>query len=522
MAWTYAPDLDERTPNIILSNSSNVVPNTRGGFVPVKSWSPSSSISSYPDISDFVCGAAYLLRDDGSDRLFAGTPTKLYEANQTVAYAWTDVSRGGNYSGVTQWMFDMYGGRAVAAASVGTLTEIQGSNGGVGTAFSNLTNAPKAHIIVVQDNALYAFDYDSGGGEVYDGWIRSDTGNITAWTTGSGECVSGRFTETPGSITAAIKQGNGVVVFKGRGMWRGQYVGLPEVVRWELITPYVGCCGPLAVVNVNDTIYFADFNGFWKYDGSRPKLLSSNLSSVWRAAFGEDANYNNSLVNIGIDTINNVLMIYTKWPAGSLGGSSTHFPFNYITECWGPECDHDVGQGYTVTATINAPMEKISVIPGGSPAVTPIIADALRFIYSTASKLVSMTQTNFGVASTVLDKTFKMYFPQVGDERGGATLTRIYPAFRSYNYTGTGANSVSRFQVLTSRRPFGLGNLQGGINGVTANYDSTLDYVDLTANGNWFSVNFQHRTQSSSGTNISYDFEWLGIEYEYASSRSKN
>lgn len=525
--WSYQPDLDERTPEILLANSINVVPTAKGGLRGVYGFDSTNHGSSYPDVSDYIFSAGYVIRDDGiTDRLIAGGDTKLHEANQVAAFAWTDVSRGGGYSGIKQWLFDIYGGHALAAASVGTLTEIQGSNGTVGTGFSNLTNAPKARIIVVQDNALYAFDYDSGGGEVYDGWIRSDTGVITAWTPNTGECVSGRFTETPGSITAAIKQGNGVVVFKSSGMWRGQYVGLPEVVRWELVAPDIGCLGPKAVVNIADVIYFADTNGFWRYDGSRPELVSAHLRSYWFDVVEEVGGlYSASLVQIGVDEVKNIISIYHQFPAAGTSGVDVHLPFNYITGAWGPPCAHFSGQNFSgtpafVSAVLNAPRNKAAALFGGISNLfgAPSRANALRFVSdSSSSRLVNMSEVYALQSSTVMSKTFRMMLPYFGDDHRGATLTRIYPQGTSI-VSGAGANTVNTYAVTVRRRAHS-GAAQSS---ASAQVQSGVNLVDLTATGHWFIVTVTLTAHGTSGSTITHDFEWLGLEPEFSGSRPKN
>ena len=518
--WTYAPDLDERTPNIILAGSSNVVPTARGGFRPAYFADVGGSNQpSYPALAAACVGARYLLRNDGTDRLFAGTATKIYEANQVAAYAWTDESRAGDYSGVTQWMFDQYGPTSLAAASRGTHTEIQFSTGVVGTSFANLTNAPKARIIVTQDNALYAFDYDPAGTAFPDGWIRSDTGNITNWTTGSGECVSGTFTETPGDITAAIKQGSGVVVFKDRGMWRGQYVGLPEVVRWELITPSVGCLGPLAVVNIDDVLYFADSNGFWIYDGSRPQKVTNGLEQEYRRSVATGVSTQDTRrCFIAVDDVYGVLYFFPFFVTG--GSASSFYSFNYVTGAWGPICTYFAGSTnspFAISTPCPGTYNKLSVMPGingGSVAPNNYVFDAFgKKLWNMSESTITDTAGTASHGCSIIPSLF-------GGNVHGSAISRIYPDLSAHTLVGS-AGATTTATVTAYRRPFSGGYQQGN---ATGTYSDALGYADVRASGNWYKLTLTSLVTGAAGngTTVTQSFEWLGFEPEYAGSRPKN
>ncbi len=474
--WRYAPSLDPRSNNILLSGSQNVVPTNAGGFRDLYTSIAGTSQPGYPALAAACVGSRYLLRQDGTDRLFAGTATKLYEANQTVSYAWTDVARGANYSGVTQWMFEAYGDTMLAAASLGTHTEIQASTGAVGTAFANLTNAPKAKIIVVQDNALYAFNYDTGGGAIPDGWIRTDSGNITNWTTGSGDCVSGRFTETPGSITAAIKQGNGVVVFKDRGMWRGQYVGLYDgVVRWELVTPSVGCVGPLAVANVEDVLYFADAQGFWKYDGTRPVPLSQDLADEWRTEFTNGTSPED--VELGVDDVSNIIYIYLPKTSGA---HLAAYPFNYRTGAFGPPArfTYYTSDYAKVEAVCNGSYNKIHLMPGMASVTTV----ANNYVFSSADHKMRLFYAGTLDAQGSFSAIMKYnYFGQHVKANG---LSRIYHDV-SYGATANDGTVSWSEAIIGYRHPFSSSPVSQPNSVTMASGDG---FVDIVASGHWYAL----------------------------------
>ena len=521
--WTYAPDLDERTPNILLSGSANVVPTNNGGMRPMYTAPNASGQTgqpSYPDVGATVFGARYLLGPSGADRLFCGTAKALFEANQAVTYSWTAVTRAaGSYSDTAQWSFDAYGANFLAIASLGTRDYPQFSNSEtVGTVFANLTNAPKARIMVVQDNALYLFDYDNGTAYP-DGWIRSDTGAITSWTPGTAECVSGSFTETVGPITAAIKQGNGVVVFKDRGMWRGQYVGLPEVVRWELITPSVGCIGPLAVVNVDDVLYFCDSQGFWRYDGSRPVNIGNGLNVEARQSL--NANSINQGIQIGVDDASNIITFHFIG-SGSVG--AFYYPYNYKTGAWGSPCNNSGGAvlftGLNVSAVCNGAFNKMHAMPGMSGVTTN--PNNYWFAKSGTGLFRNFAGYvwNFGSGGyTVTTAIIPSYF---GDDYKGRTITKIYHDYKSYSLSSTGTSTTTNSDTITSyRRPYSMGAAQGSV--TSSGFSTALGYTSLTINGNWFKeARYMSGTLLGANDTLTISYEWLGFQPEYAPTTSRN
>ena len=94
----YAPDADESIPGILV-NASGVVPSLRG-----MKGAPSPASSGMATLAATCVGSALLTKLDGTTRLIAGAPQKLYEAG---ASTWTDVSRAATYTTSTTgvWRF---------------------------------------------------------------------------------------------------------------------------------------------------------------------------------------------------------------------------------------------------------------------------------------------------------------------------------------------------------------------------------------------------------------------------------
>lgn len=105
----------------------------------------------------------------------------------------------------------------------GTTQSLAVSTGGN---FSAIAGSPSAVIVVIQSNAVVAFNTNTS----VDGWAASDVGDHTNWSTG--ESASGRILDHAGPITAAVPFGNDILVFKQDAIYRMTYVG--GTVKWQL------------------------------------------------------------------------------------------------------------------------------------------------------------------------------------------------------------------------------------------------------------------------------------------------
>src|SRR5574340_1039360 len=132
---SFSPDLDPTTPGII-TDCTNLIPTLRG-----YKGGPSGVDVGMDALAAAALTAAVMTKLDGSNRLIAGTTTKLYEKSGT---AWTDVSRVSAYNATTTypWRFAQFGDTSLA---VNKGDVIQYSSSG---AFADLT-APKAAVMCV-------------------------------------------------------------------------------------------------------------------------------------------------------------------------------------------------------------------------------------------------------------------------------------------------------------------------------------------------------------------------------------
>jgi hypothetical protein len=142
----YSPDTD---PTVIgvLTNCSGVVPSFRG-----MKGAPSPADTPLATLAATCMGAALATKLDGTTRLFAGAPQKLYEAG---ASTWTDVSRAATYTTSTtgRWRFAQQGNVSFAANGADTI-QASVSTG----AFSCIAGAPIANIVETVGKFVFAIN----------------------------------------------------------------------------------------------------------------------------------------------------------------------------------------------------------------------------------------------------------------------------------------------------------------------------------------------------------------------------
>ncbi|KPF66119.1 hypothetical protein IP84_17040 [beta proteobacterium AAP99] len=267
----FTPDAPSDTPGVITA-LSNVIPTEKG-----LAGAPSGIAPSGVGALAAPCvGAAVVVSTDGSRRTYAGTTTRLYEL---VAGTWTDRSRVALYTGTsdTRWIFTQFGNATIATNDGAVL------QASVGGAFSDIATAPQAKVVVSVANFVLAFNtVDGTFGDQSDRWWCSAFQDHTSWTPSvTTQATTGRLVGEGGEITAACRLGQNVVVYKGRAMWLGQYVGPPAVWQFDQVPGEVGCVGSEAVVDVGGANVFVGEDNIWLYDGTRPVPIATGQVRQW-------------------------------------------------------------------------------------------------------------------------------------------------------------------------------------------------------------------------------------------------
>lgn len=264
----FSPDADPTSAGAIV-DCQNVVPSEYG-----LRGAPSPAPSGADALDEECRGAANVTLITGTRRLYAGTPTKLWQLN-TDGITWVDVSRVAGYTLGTdeRWSIAQYGD-ATLACYPGAL--LQRSIGGAD--FADVAGSPNARIVVSASGFAVAFNTTTFADE----WYCSTHLDETNWTLNvSNQCVKARLVQGAGQITAAKRLGDDILAYKAGSMYLGRYEGAPTVWNWTQISGEVGCVGIDAVCETPQGHVFCGRDNIYLCDGSAPRPLATGVIRRW-------------------------------------------------------------------------------------------------------------------------------------------------------------------------------------------------------------------------------------------------
>jgi hypothetical protein len=321
----FLPDADPAIPGVLV-DCANLIPTERGMM---GGPTAATAVTGLAALAAECRGAAVLVDTGGVRRNFAGTQTKMYEL---VASAWTDRSRGGNYTGSSdnRWSFAQFGNVALAS----NLTEvIQASASG---AFADIATAPKAKIIVSAKDVVIALGTNDGTfGDLPDGWWCSAFQDYSSWTPSvTTSAARGRLVGVPGGLTAGAMLGAYVVAYKERGAYLGQIqIGTPGTIQWDQVPGEFGCVGQDAVVDVGGAHFIVGPDNFWLFDGTRPIPIGVNEVRQW---FYNDSSptYRYRTI-VYFDRQNSRVWVHYPSSSTSSGRPDRALVYNLVSKKWG-------------------------------------------------------------------------------------------------------------------------------------------------------------------------------------------
>lgn len=417
----YAPDIDPTTPGVMV-NCSSIIP-TMKGFA----GAPSAVSLGVDALASACQGASVMVKLDDSNRLIAGTGTKLYELSGT---SWTDRTRasGGDYSlsGDTRWSFAQFGNVSLAVAKSDIL---QSSTTG---AFANVgASIPKASIVETVGQFVFLFDVNDQGsigpfGDDPQRWWCCAIGDYTDWTPSiANQCASGQLTSSPGPIKAGKRFGDSIVAYKEKSMFLGVYVGPPAVWDFREIPGDAGALGQSVVVNIgtseNPMHLFMGHDDFFAFDGSRPVRIGTPIrETVYREL---NRTYANLSIALHDQTKSLVYFFYCS------SGNTTPdkcVVYNYKTGKWGRDdrtvemvvnyissglSYDDLGSSYSTYSDLPS----VSYDSSSFTSATPVPA-----IFNASHVLQTLNGPS--VSSSITTGDF-------GDESISTCLSRVSPRF---------------------------------------------------------------------------------------------
>lgn len=320
----YLPDADPTSTGVILS-ADNIIPTLKGSY----KAAPSAYATGYAALAAECLGVVEAQLLDSSSRLIAGTDTKLYEG---AALAWTDRSRGGDYTaGSKRWRFGVFGNVVLACNGI----DILQASTAVSTAFADVTGSPKCAVMdISQGFVMMGATNEATYGDQSDRWWCSAIYDYTDWTPSvATQSTTGRLVDAPGAIRAMKALGSNFVAYKDKAMFVGQYIGSPLVWEWTLVPSEVGCSSHEAVANVPGVGHiFVGQDNIYLYNGSGLPTAIGDGVKEWFFTDMNTALKNN--IRHSVDKVRgNVWFFYPR--TDSTNNPTGAIIYNYKANKWG-------------------------------------------------------------------------------------------------------------------------------------------------------------------------------------------
>lgn len=431
----FLPDVDQATPGAIIA-AENVVPVSNG-----MAGAPTPvAVSGVPALAAECRNAAVATRLDGTRRIFAGTPSQLYEL---VLGAWVSRASGFSLGAEARWDFAQFGDSTLAAAPG---TAIQRSTS---TTFIAIAGAPQAKAIEPAAGFVMAVNTDAGS----DVWHCSALLDETDWTPAlATQSATGRLVSSPGAITALKAFGDQLVAYKDRSMYLGRYVGSPAVWQWDLIPGDVGCIGVDAVTDLGGMgHFFVGRSDILLFDGTRAQSVAEGKVRQW--FFNHVSPTYIYLTTVVHDKQKGVVWVF--YPSANSTVCDMAMVYHLGTGRWG-----------TVTQTIEAALNYVLADAtidsvGGTILEAPDVAfdsqywlagGRLTTVFTTDHQLSNLAGNTASSSMTLFD---------VGDDQAVSRLSRLRLAYQQAPTSAT-VEGLSRLSRGGSNSGGGSGIYSGG------------------------------------------------------------
>jgi len=419
----YAPDADPTIPGVI-TNALGVVPSLKG--MKAAPWPASSGMAT---LAATCVGAALLTKLDATNRLFAGTPQKIYEAGSST---WSDVSRAATYSTSTTgiWRFAQQGNVSLAANGADTM-QASVSTG----AFSCIAGGPVAAIVETVGKFVFALNTSANAHGVQ--W--SALNDYTNWTASvASQAGNDLLTTTSGPITAGKRFGDAIVVYKKNSMYLGINEGPPNIWKFALIPGTAGAMSQEAVVSIgtpeNPRHIFMGEDDFWVYDGSKPARIGQNrvAQSVF-AALQQNRYYACKALH---DKKNG--LVYFYYPTIDSALPNQCVVYNYKVDKWGVD-DRQI-EAATDFAAPSVTYDGLGSLYTTYDSLPNLSYDS-AFIGSSQTRPAVFNSSHVLQVLTAPSTSSYLITGDYGDDTQFSTLTRVRPRFLTAPTTATAQNS---------------------------------------------------------------------------------
>ena len=346
----FAPDLDPTTPGI-LQSVTNMLPTTRGM---IGAPTPENTIW-------ILDGASRGITE--IETLSAGTKKYLAYDNNLFELNGAGLSLVATGAGLNtgRTLFTSFGNAVLVCNGTDGIRILASTGGNFNIA---PTDAPKAAIIESVGLFVLAFNWSDGTDTHADGWWSCALGDYTDWTPNiTTQAANGRFLDSAGAVTAARRINDGIIAYKKRSMYYGQYVGGDIIWQWSQVATNIGCVGQDAVVNAGGVHYFVGADDLYSYDGSQPRSIGQAIKRWFFA--DADSDHLHRVVAVHDRNDDHVYFWYSSnTVAGGTydGWYDTAIVYNMLTGTWGR-----VTGLYQDIMTHQAGTDTLSIVAADSP-----------------------------------------------------------------------------------------------------------------------------------------------------------
>lgn len=381
--WT--PDLAGVAEN--LSIAQNVVPSALG-------YNPFPLAVDYSAAASENLNNVFAGKFSSTTTVFAGGTTKLFKFDG-ADLSMDNVSKTGNYSGVTKWNFTQFGNTIIAANNV---NKLQAYTLGSSSTFDDLSaDAPVAEYVTVVRDFVVASSLDSGSNANKVQW--SNINDETNWTTGAASQSDYQIISDGGNIHG-MTGGEVGLIFLDRAIVRMSYIGSPLFFQFDTISRGVGCVEGNTVVQYGSMTYFLGADGFYSCDGTTVTAIGTQKVDAWFYA-----NANPSKLNLMSSTIDPIRKIVV-WAFIDNFAQNTLLIYNWQVQKWS-YCTTDVDY-VASSASAGMTLEGLDLY-GNMDTLTTSLDDALwsggKFLFAGArdDKIVTFTGANSAAQLTTGD-----------------------------------------------------------------------------------------------------------------------
>jgi len=436
-----------------------------------------------------VLNARSIKPETGKARVFLGSATKIEELTSSGI---TDRSKAGGYNSTAGWSFSQgIAESEIVAANIGY--KIQKSTGG---AFSEITDAPKALIVLAQSRALLALNYIDDTGTYNNGIKTSDRGSSATWTaSSSNDAVAVKLVETPGEIYAGATFSDLVIAWKRQSMYLGRFVGGAEKWQFNLLSPSIGCFGPEAWASTPAGIIFAGPAGVYLFDGSVPREIDQGVRQTILNYIGSENSFGYR-VQISHDEYSGCVFI---WVPDAVGASVTDnflcFAYNYREGRWSiPYPIYDKVNnayydfGFSSPSDLQAILRDLTVfdynqITGSNLRyVGHFIVAGDKKVYNLSEYIYSASDPQWAIR--VKSGRIKVAAPPDTD----LVLRRVYPVWGSGNLFSGVPLATDDVKCIVNAYDFEHYERNGPSSTTTVSYDHERHRFDVFATGKIFDV----------------------------------